>query len=250
MPVAILTGADSGIGKATASALASNGYDIGITWFEDEDGARATVEEIRNQGVRGEARELDLREPLRAVDVIDDLIETLGGVDVLVNNAGKSGTAPLLDVSYEQWREVLAVNLDGAFVCAQRAVRRMREQGRGGVIVNITSVHEFAPHERSTPYVVSKHGLGGLTKQLALELAPDGIRVNSVAPGMIATPLTGMEDVDPRTVSKPKLPAGRPGDAREIASCIAWLCSEGAAYATGASFVVDGGFLLVNPSAD
>jgi NAD(P)-dependent dehydrogenase (short-subunit alcohol dehydrogenase family) len=249
MSVAILTGADSGIGKATAVELARGGYDIGITWFDDEDGARRTIDEVRGHGVRGEARELDLREPLRAVDVIDELIDALGDVDVLVNNAGKSESGAFVELTFERWREVIAVNLDGPFVCAQRAVRRMREQGRGGVIVNVTSVHEFAPLEESTPYVVSKHGLGGLTKQLALELAADGIRVNSVAPGMIATPMTKMEDVDPRTVSKPRIPAGRPGDAREIASCIAWLCSDGAGYATGASFVVDGGFLLVNPSA-
>ena len=120
----------------------------------------------------------------------------------------------------------------------------MLEQGRGGRIVNVTSVHEHVPLLGSTPYVVSKHGLGGLTKQLALELAEHGIAVNSVAPGLVATPLTDMADVDPFSVEKPNIPVGRPAHAREIASCIAWLCSERAAYVTGASFVVDGGFLL------
>jgi NAD(P)-dependent dehydrogenase (short-subunit alcohol dehydrogenase family) len=137
------------------------------------------------------------------------------------------------------------VNLNGAFLCAQRAARRMVEQGRGGRIVNVTSVHEHVPLPESAAYVAAKHGLGGLTKQMALELAEHGITVNAVAPGEIATPMTGMEDVEPRRVERESIPLGRPGDAREIASLIAWLCREDAEYATGASFVVDGGLLLM-----
>jgi NAD(P)-dependent dehydrogenase (short-subunit alcohol dehydrogenase family) len=121
----------------------------------------------------------------------------------------------------------------------------MVEQRRGGRIVNVTSVHEHVPLPESAAYVAAKHGLGGLTKQMAFELAAHGITVNAVAPGEIATPMTGNEDVDPHAIDRPRIPLRRPGDAREIASLIAWLCSDDAAYATGHSFVVDGGLLLM-----
>jgi NAD(P)-dependent dehydrogenase (short-subunit alcohol dehydrogenase family) len=120
-----------------------------------------------------------------------------------------------------------------------------REQGRGGRIVNVTSVHELVPLRESSAYVAAKRGLGGLTKVMALELAEHGITVNNVAPGEIATPMTGNEDVDPRKVERPSIPVGRPGDAREIASLVVWLCSDGAAYTTGSTFVSDGGLLLM-----
>jgi NAD(P)-dependent dehydrogenase (short-subunit alcohol dehydrogenase family) len=248
MAVAIVTGSDSGIGKATSVELARHGFDIGITWHQDEEGARETAGEVSSQGRRAEVRRLDLAQLPAAAETIDELADALGGVDVLVNNSGTSRAAPALELAYDDWRHTLAVDLDGAFLCAQRAARRMVKQGRGGRIVNVTSVHEFAPHDGSVAYVVAKHGLGGLTKQLAFEFARHGITVNSVAPGMIATPMTGLEDEDPRKIDEPKIPLRRPGDAREIASCIAWLCSTSAAYATGASFLVDGGFMLVNPS--
>jgi NAD(P)-dependent dehydrogenase (short-subunit alcohol dehydrogenase family) len=249
MSAAIVTGSDSGIGKATAVELARCGFDLGITWHEDEDGANATAEEVRDVGRRAEVRRLDLARLPQAADVIDELADALGGVDVLVNNSGTSRRGEALDLDFGDWRHTLSVDLDGAFLCAQRAARRMVAAGRGGRIVNVTSVHEFVPIQHGVAYTVAKHGLGGLTKQLAFELGRHGITVNSVAPGMVATPMTGHEDDDPRRIEKPEYPLGRPGDAREIASCIAWLCSPGAAWTTGASFVVDGGFLLVNPSA-
>jgi NAD(P)-dependent dehydrogenase (short-subunit alcohol dehydrogenase family) len=249
MPVAIVTGSDSGIGKATAVQLARDGFDVGITWHRDHEGAEATAEEVRSHGRRAEVRRLDLSELPRAADVIDELAEALGGVDVLVNNSGTSRKGKAVDLSYDDWRHTLSVDLDGAFLCAQRAARRMIAQGRGGRIVNVTSVHEYTPISEGVAYTTAKHGLGGLTKQLAFELGQHQITVNAVAPGQVATPMTGMEDEDPREKEKPEFPLGRPGDAREIASCIGWLCSEGAAWTTGASFVVDGGFMLVNPSA-
>jgi NAD(P)-dependent dehydrogenase (short-subunit alcohol dehydrogenase family) len=249
MPVAIITGSDSGIGEATAVQLARDGFDIGITWHEDEDGAERTAEEVRSHGRRAEVRRLDLAHLPDAAAVIDELAEALGGVDVLVNNSGTSRKGKAVDLSYDDWRHTLAVDLDGAFLCAQRAARRMIADGRSGRIVNVTSVHEYTPISEGVAYTTAKHGLGGLTKQLAFELGKHGITVNAVAPGMVATPMTGMEDEDPRGEAKPEFPLGRPGDAREIASCIGWLCSEGAAWTTGASFVVDGGFMLVNPSA-
>jgi NAD(P)-dependent dehydrogenase (short-subunit alcohol dehydrogenase family) len=249
MPVAIVTGSDSGIGRATAVRLSADGFDVGVTWHEDEQGAQETADEVRRHGARAEVRQLDLADLPDAADVIDDLAAVLEGLDVLVNNAGINRKGELLELSYDDWRHTLAVDLDGAFLCAQRAARRMVEQGRGGRIVNVTSVHEHTPLSHGGAYTVAKHGLGGLTKQLALELGRHGITVNSVAPGMVATPMTGLEDEDPAQHAKPQFPIPRPGDAREIASCIAWLCSPDARWTTGASFVVDGGFMLVNPSA-
>jgi NAD(P)-dependent dehydrogenase (short-subunit alcohol dehydrogenase family) len=242
---AIVTASDSGIGKATAIALAAGGYDVGITWHSDEDGANETAAEVRGHGRRAEVRRLDLLQLPDAADVIDDLSEALGGVYALVNNAGISRQAPALELAYDDWRATLAVDLDGAFLCAQRAARHMVEAGSGGRIVNVTSVHEHVPLPESVAYVAAKHGLGGLTKQLAVELGARGITVNAVAPGEIATPMTGNEDVDPHTVDRPGVPAGRAGDAREVASLITWLCSDDAAFVTGASFPIDGGLLLV-----
>jgi NAD(P)-dependent dehydrogenase (short-subunit alcohol dehydrogenase family) len=249
VPVAIVTGSDSGIGRATAVQLARDGFDVGITWHRDEEGANDTAKEVRSHGRRAEARRLDLAQLPDAAEVIDELAEALGGVHAFVNNSGTSRKGKALELSYDDWRHTLSVDLDGAFLCAQRAARRMVEQGRGGRIVNVTSVHEFKPITDGVAYVVAKHGLGGLTKQLAFELGEHGITVNSVAPGEVATPMTGREDEDPRRSPEPKYPLGRPGDAREIASCIGWLCSDGAAWTTGASFVVDGGYMLVSPSS-
>jgi NAD(P)-dependent dehydrogenase (short-subunit alcohol dehydrogenase family) len=245
VPAAIVTGSDSGIGKATAVALAQRGYDIGITWFEDAGGAASTAREVESHGRRAEQRELDLSKFSTVQPVIGDLADALGGVDALVNNAGMGIDQPFLETGLEEFQHVLDVNLTGQFLAAQEVARRMVAAGNGGRIVNVTSVHEHVPLRRAAPYCASKGGLGMLTKVMAVELAEHGITVNSVAPGEIATPMTGADDVDPHTVERPAIPAGRPGDAREIAACVAFLCTPEAAYATGASFVVDGGLLLM-----
>ena len=245
-PVAIVTASDSGIGQETAKALAESGYDVGITYREDEAGARETLEAVEGAGRRGEIRRLDLTNLPVAADVIDDLADALGGVDVLVNNAGTGDpTGDFLELAYDEWRQVIDTNLSGAFLCSQRAARRMVAAGNGGRIVNITSVHEHVPREGASAYCASKGGLGLLTKVMAMELAPHGIRVNAVAPGEISTPMTGAEDTDPTTIEKPNLPLGRPGHAREIANFVVFLASEKSSYATGQSFVVDGGLMLM-----
>ncbi len=244
MAVAIITGSDSGIGKATAVRLAEAGFDIGITYNTDEDGAEDTGYLVRDLGRRAEVRRMDLADTLEAGRVMDELAADLGGVDVLVNNAGTGDGQPFLDMTLEQWRSVIDVNLTGAFICAQRAARHMVEAGRGGRIINVTSVHEHIPKRNAAAYCAAKGGLGLLTKVMALELAEHGILVNAVAPGEIATPMTGQHDVDPETVQREGIPVGRPGAAREIAEIIAWLASPASTYATGASFVVDGGLTL------
>jgi NAD(P)-dependent dehydrogenase (short-subunit alcohol dehydrogenase family) len=242
---AIVTGSDSGIGKATAVALAQDGYDVGITWHSDEAGARGAAGEVAEAGRRAAVRRLDLARLPEAADVIDDLVQDLGGVDVFVNNAGTGIDSPFLETSFDDWCHVIDVDLSGAFLCAQRAARSMVEAAHGGRIINVTSVHEHVPLKNSSAYCAAKGGLGLLTKVMALELAEHGITVNSVAPGEIATPMTGNEDVDPATEDRPGIPLGRPGSAWEIANAIKWLASEESGYATGQSFVVDGGLLLM-----
>ena len=245
-PVAIVTASDSGIGQETAKALAEDGYDVGITYHKDEAGAQETLEAVRGSGRRGEVRRLDLTGGPEAAGVIDELADALGGIDVLVNNAGTGDpTGDFLELAYDEWRKVLATNLDGAFLCSQRASRRMVDAGFGGRIVNITSVHEHVPRAGASAYCASKGGLGLLTKVMAMELATHGIRVNAVAPGEISTPMTGAEDTDPTTIEKQNLPLGRPGHAREIADFVVFLASEKSSYATGQSFVVDGGLMLM-----
>lgn len=242
---AIVTGSDSGIGRATAVALARAGCDVGITWYGDEEGGAETAEEVRSHGRRAEVRQLDLTERASVRPVVGELADELGGVDVLVSNAGTIASAPFLETALDDWDRVLAVDLTGAFLAGQEAAARMVAAGRGGRIVNVTSVHEHVPLRGSSAYCAAKGGLGLLTKVMALELAEHGITVNAVAPGEIATPMTGEEDEDPHRIERPMIPAGRPGDAREIAAAIAFLCSPEASYATGASLVVDGGLLLM-----
>jgi NAD(P)-dependent dehydrogenase (short-subunit alcohol dehydrogenase family) len=248
-PVAIVTGADSGIGRATAVRLAAAGMDVGITFHTDHEGAEATAEEVRGHGRRAAVARMDLTNLPAAADVIDRLAGELGRVDVLVNNAGTGTATPFLDLDLDTVRQVVDVDLVGPFLCGQRAARRMIDQGDGGRIVNVTSVHEHQPRVGAAPYCAAKGGLGLLTQVMALELAEHGITVNSVAPGEIATPMTGQEDTDVHAEERPGIPLRRPGDAREVAAVVAFLAGEDAGYVTGASWSVDGGMLRMGPMA-
>ena len=241
---AIVTGSDSGIGKATAVRLARDGFDLGVTWHSDREGAEETAREVGGQGGRAVMAQLDVTQFEEAADTVEALAGELGGLDVFVNNAGGGPPHPFLDFPLEDWQQVIDLNLTGAFACAQRAARLMVDAGHGGRIVNVTSVHEHVPLREAAAYCAAKGGLGLLTKVMALELGEHGIAVNAVAPGEIATPMTGAEDRDPETEDRPALPAGRPGNAHEIAEAIAFLANPDSRYMTGASVVVDGGLML------
>jgi hypothetical protein len=246
---AIVTGSDSGIGRAVAVALAGGGVDVGVTYHRDQQGAEDTAEEVRKEGVTAHVRRLDLTDLPTAGAVIDELAEELGGVDILVNCSGTGTRELAMDMDFDTWRQVLSVDLDGVFVCSQRAAKHMIVNGRGGRIITITSVHEHAPRVGAAPYCAAKAGAGMLTKVLAQELAEHGITVNAVAPGEISTPMTGQTDVDPAEQVRPGVPLGRTGDAREVAAAVAFLATPAAGYVTGASLVVDGGMLLMGPQA-
>ncbi|MGW6568620.1 SDR family oxidoreductase [Streptomyces sp. NPDC054975] len=246
---AVVTGADSGIGRATAVRLAAAGMDVGVTWHSDRRGAEETAAEVRAQGRKAHVEHLDLTRLPGAADVVDVLADRLGGIDVLVNNAGTGTSTPFVELDHDTVRQVLDVDLVGPLLCGQRAARRMIRQGHGGRIVNVTSVHEHQPRVGAAPYCAAKGGLGLLTQVMALELAAHGITVNAVAPGEIATPMTGQEDTDVTTEQRPGVPLGRPGDAREVAAVIAFLTGPDASYVTGASWAVDGGMLRMGPMA-
>jgi NAD(P)-dependent dehydrogenase (short-subunit alcohol dehydrogenase family) len=244
---AIVTGAGSGIGRATALRLAADGCDVGITYRANARGAQEVVAELRDRGRAAACVELDLGEPSAAQRAVDTLAERLGGVDVLVNNAGVNRRATALEETIAGFEHTLAVNLVGPWACAQAAARHMINAGRGGRIVNVTSVLAFVALDGGGAYGAAKAGLELLTKVLALELAPHGIKVNAVAPGHTATPMNyGPDDLAGATIARPVIPAARAAVPDEIAAAIAFLASPAASYATGASLLVDGGLLLAS----
>lgn len=244
--LAIVTGADSGIGQATAQLLAAEGFDVGITYHTDRAGAEATRAEVQERGQRCVISQQDVSRPDTSA-VVDELITDLGGLGVLVNNAGTGHMDRAVDLDFSRWREVLATDLDGAFVCSQQAARHLIEAGHDGRIINVTSVHEHIPRLGASAYCVAKAGLGMLTKVLSLELAEHGITAVSVAPGEIATQMTGQDESEAFWQDRPGNPVGRPGHVAEVASVIGFLASPRSSYVTGTSVVVDGG--LTNMAA-
>ncbi len=243
--VAIVTGASSGIGKATAVALARRGFTIGIGYCRDVVGAQQTAQEVQAAGSDWHLFALDQSRPESAADTVTAVIDALGSVGVFVNNAGVNRRSPVLEENLSDWERVLTTDLTGPFLCAQAAARQMVAAGDGGRIVNLTSVHEQVAIPGGAAYCAAKAGLGLLTKVMALELAPYGITVNAIAPGETATPMNGVtEDVDAGQIGRPAIPVGRPGRAAEVASLIAYLAGDDAAYLTGASLTVDGGLSL------
>jgi NAD(P)-dependent dehydrogenase (short-subunit alcohol dehydrogenase family) len=220
VPVAIITGSDSGIGRATAVALARDGYDIGVTWHEDEAGAQATADEVRGTGRRAEVRRLDLSDAANGPRVVDELAEALGGLDVLVNNSGTGTETPVLELDLETWRHVLEVDLTGAFLCAQAAFRAMRDQQpRGGRIINNGSISAHVPRPHSAAYTATKHAVTGLTRAISLEGREYDIACGQIDIGNAATDMTeamarGVPQADGSIAAEPRM------DARDVADAV------------------------------
>lgn len=246
---AMVTGADSGIGKATAIALARDGFDVAFTWHDDEAGAADTTAAIEAHGQRAASEWLDTTELSSCAPVVEQLAAKLGSLGVFVNNVGVGLCAAVVDTEFAQWQRILDTNLNGAFLCLQAAAKLLLAGGRGGRIVVVTSIHAHQPRVGFGAYSASKYGLDGLTKTLALELSGQGITVNAVAPGEIATHLPANETRHPHAIPRPGIPLGHPGTAAEIAAVIAFLASPAASYVTGASWEIDGGMAEMGAQA-
>ncbi|HEX6536968.1 MAG TPA: SDR family NAD(P)-dependent oxidoreductase [Gemmatimonadaceae bacterium] len=236
--VAIVTGAASGIGAAIAKRLAGEGAAIVVS---DLDGSAATAvaNGLRTDGARALATATDVGDEDAVRSLVDRTVSEMGALDVMVNNAGiGEASTPIDERAADDWHRVIRVNLDGVFYGVKHAARVMKARGRGGVIVNMSSILGIVGFSGAPAYTAAKHGVDGLTQAAALELAPAAIRVLAVNPAFIRTPLiTGME-----SAVLPLHPLGRLGEADEVAGLVAYLASDEAAFITGGTYLIDGGY--------
>jgi glucose 1-dehydrogenase len=241
---AVITGSDSGMGQATAVDFAREGAQVVINYLEDEAGAQETLRGVSEAGQRGIVVQADVRDPAAVEKLFRRASDELGTPDILVNNAGVgSGGKPLAEVSLEEWDRVIRTDLYGPFFCCRQFIRMRKAAGGRGRIINVTSVHEEIPSPGNAAYGAAKGGLRNLTGSLALELAPDRINVNNIAPGLIHTPMTAARVEDPAKMREelPRIPWKRPGEPWEIARLAVYLASDEADYVTGQTFTIDGG---------
>jgi glucose 1-dehydrogenase len=255
--VAIVTGGSSGIGQAIAIRLGEEGVHVAINYVGPAQGAEETREAIEHgvdicmkkmseSGTRPILVRADVSDEQDVARMFDRVLAEYGRLDYLINNAGIQIAADSQDMPADAFDKVLAVNLRGAFLCAQQAIRHFLDAERPGVIVNVSSVHQLIPKPRFVGYSVSKGGMQNLTRTLALEFAARGIRVNGVGPGATVTPInrSWIDDPAKRAMVEAHIPMRRAGDAEEMAAAAAFLCSDEAAYITGQTLFIDGGLTL------
>jgi glucose 1-dehydrogenase len=249
----LVTGGSSGIGQAIAVRFAEYGANVAINYLrqpeeaaETEGQVQACVASVQRHGVKDVLVQGDVSNEDDVVRMVADAVEGLGGVDVLVNNAGIQISRPTEELSSDDFDRVLAVNLRGSFLCAREAIRHFLAEDKPGSIVNISSVHQLIPKPSYIGYSASKGGMQNLTRTLALEYAGRRIRVNGVGPGATVTPINRawIDDPEKRRQVEEHIPMQRAGDADEMAGVTAFLASDDAAYVTGQTIFVDGGLTL------
>jgi glucose 1-dehydrogenase len=243
---ALVTGASSGIGRAIALRLALEGASVAVNYLNQPEAAEEVVKIITDADGSALAVQADVSNESQVDAMFARAAAEFGGLDILVNNAGMETHHAFLEMPLDAWRKVIDVDLTGAFLCAQRAARLMLQGGAGGSIVNISSVHQIIPWGGYAHYCAAKAGLDMMSKTLALELATERVRVNTIAPGAIQTPINKNVWSDPAMMKDllRKIPTERMGQTEEIASVVAFLCSSEASYITGATLFVDGGMTL------
>ena len=240
----LVTGAGSGIGRATCLAFGKEGAAVAAADVNLE-AARASVEILADAGGKAVAAQLDVTQPDSVNATVASAVRELGGIDVLVNSAGVREIVAFLELDFTEWQRVIATNLSGTFLCSQAAARQMIAQGQGGKIVNLASVAGLVGVPNRAAYVSSKHAVVGLTKEMAMELAEHDIQVNAIAPGVVETEMTAGYFDDPNVVASLRRlhPAGRWAQPEEIANLILFLASAEAHFITGATYPIDGGFM-------
>lgn len=249
---ALITGASSGIGQAIAIKFAQEGANVAINYRKSPEEAADTEVQVQEacKGVPNGCRELIVQADISKEDQVKKMFERvtegMGSIDILVNNAGVQKPAPSHEIAIEDFDRVLDVNTRGAFLCAREAIRHFLARGKGGVILNNSSVHEIIPKPKYLPYSISKGGMENLTKSLALEYAGQGIRVNAVGPGAVVTPINNswINDPQARAAVESHIPMGRAAQPEEIASVFAFLASDEASYITGQTIFACGGLTL------
>jgi glucose 1-dehydrogenase len=250
---ALVTGANSGIGKAVAIALGEAGADVVVNYVRAEDSAREVVETISNTGSRALAIHADVSEESQVQAMFAKMIEKFGTIDILVNNAGVQQDAPFDQMTLAEWNTVIGINLTGQFLCARQAVREFKRRGvrpevsvAAGKIICMSSVHEVIPWGGHANYAASKGGVMLLMKSMAQELAPLRIRINSICPGAIRTPIntSAWDTPDAYRSLLTLIPYQRIGEPEDIGRVAVFLASDQADYITGASIYVDGGMTL------
>jgi glucose 1-dehydrogenase len=250
---ALVTGASSGIGRGIAIALGEAGADVVVNYVRGDEEAQAVVGTIRSAGSRALAFRADVSREDEVLAMFRAAVDELGTVDILVNNAGLQRDAPFEAMTIEQWNTVLGVNLTGQFLCAREAVREFKRRGvrpeiscSAGKIICISSVHEVIPWAGHVNYAASKGGVMLMMKSIAQEVAPFRIRVNSIAPGAIRTPINAMAWSTSEAYQElmKLVPYNRIGEVEDIGRAAAWLASDQADYINGTSLFIDGGMTL------